>query len=75
MQSPIGYLPAKGSLDTSGVDVDAASMAELLQISPDDWRSEADNIGEFFGKFGNRLPPQMEEQRQALIKRLQDMRS
>src|SRR5437870_3417776 len=29
VESPIGYLPAKGAIDTSGLDVDAAMMEEL----------------------------------------------
>jgi phosphoenolpyruvate carboxykinase (GTP) len=70
VKSPIGYLPAKGAIDTSGLNVDAATMDELLSVSTEDWRNEANGIGEFFGKFGDRLPAEMEAQRQALVKRL-----
>jgi phosphoenolpyruvate carboxykinase (GTP) len=70
VDSAIGRLPAKGALDTSGLDVDAATMDELLHVSRDDWRGEVEGIGEFFGKFGKRLPAEMESQRQALAKRL-----
>jgi phosphoenolpyruvate carboxykinase (GTP) len=70
VDSPIGRLPAKGAIDRSGIDVDAAMMDELLHVSRDDWRGEVDGIGEFFGKFGKRLPAEMEAQRQALAKRL-----
>ena len=31
-------------------------MTELLTVSKDDWRAETESIGEFFGKFGDRLP-------------------
>jgi len=70
VESPIGLLPAKGTIDTGGLDVSDATMTELLTASPDDWRREVDGIGEFFGKFGNRLPGEMERQRQGLKKRL-----
>jgi phosphoenolpyruvate carboxykinase (GTP) len=70
VDSPIGQLPAPGAIDTNGLDVDAATMTELLSVSRDDWRAEADGIGEFFAKFGSRLPAEMERQRQALVKRL-----
>jgi phosphoenolpyruvate carboxykinase (GTP) len=70
VDSPIGQLPAKGAIDTDGVGVDAATMDELLAVSKNDWRTEAEGIGEFFGKFGSRLPAEMERQRQALLKRL-----
>ena len=70
VDSAIGRLPAKGTIDTNGLDVDAATMDELLNVSRDDWRGEVDGIGEFFGKFGKRLPAEMEAQRRQLAKRL-----
>jgi phosphoenolpyruvate carboxykinase (GTP) len=70
VESPIGYLPAKGAIDTAGLPVDAAAMEELLSVSRDDWRADAENIGEFFAKFGPRLPAEMDAQRRALVKRL-----
>ena len=69
-ESPIGMLPAKGAIDTSGLAVDGRTMEELLSVSKDDWRREAAGIGEFFGKFDGRLPAEMERQRQGLVKRL-----
>ena len=45
-------------------------MHELLSVSKDDWRKEAEGIGEFFDKFGDRLPAEMSRQREALLKRL-----
>ncbi len=69
-ESPIGLLPAKGAIDTSGLAVDGRTMEELLSVSKDDWRREAAGIGEFFGKFDGRLPAEMERQRQGLVKRL-----
>ena len=45
-------------------------MDELLAVKKDDWRKEVDNIGEFFGKFGDHLPKEMSNQREQLAKRL-----
>ncbi|MBI3783676.1 MAG: phosphoenolpyruvate carboxykinase (GTP) [Deltaproteobacteria bacterium] len=70
VESPIGYLPGNGALDVSGLNLDASTISELLSVSRDDWRTETQGIGEFFGKFGDRLPKEMEAQRQGLIKRL-----
>jgi phosphoenolpyruvate carboxykinase (GTP) len=70
VESPIGLLPAKGAINTDGINVDPAIMDELLAVSKDDWRAEATHIGEFFAKFGDHLPKEMDAQRQALIKRL-----
>jgi len=70
VKSPIGYLPAPGAIDTEGIAVDAATMDELLYVSKDDWKGEADGVGEFFGKIGPHLPREMAEQRAALEHRL-----
>jgi phosphoenolpyruvate carboxykinase (GTP) len=70
VESPIGMLPSKKAIDTTGLDLPAGALDELLTVSRDDWRKEADNLGEFFGEFGDRLPPEMNRQRQELIKRL-----
>src|SRR5215470_8527269 len=70
VESPIGMLPAKGALDTEGLTVAPGALNELLTVSKDDWRKEADNLGEFFGKFGDRLPDEMRRQRQQLVTRL-----
>jgi phosphoenolpyruvate carboxykinase (GTP) len=70
VESPIGWLPAEGALDTTGLDVAPAAMRELLAIDPADWKAEAAGLAEFFAKFGDRLPPELERQRQALLARL-----
>jgi len=70
-KSAIGYLPAKGAIDTDGIDVDHATMEELLRVDAQDWRQEAEGISEFFAKFDKRLPAEMRRQREALVKRLE----
>ena len=69
-ESPIGLLPARGAIDTSGLAADGRTMEELLSVSKDDWHREAEGIGEFFAKFDGRLPAEMERQRQGLVRRL-----
>ena len=70
IESPIGGLPAPGEIDTSGLPLDEPAMARLFDVSRDDWRAEADDMGQFFGKFGKRLPDEIERQRRALLARL-----
>ncbi len=70
VESPIGNLPAKGAIDIGGINVDDQTMAELVSVARDDWRAETESLGEFFGKFGNRLPREIDQQRNALVKRL-----
>ncbi len=69
-EAAIGGLPAKGAIDTGGLQMSNGTMDELLSVSKDDWREEAEGIGEFFGKIGKRLPDEMTRQREALVKRL-----
>jgi phosphoenolpyruvate carboxykinase (GTP) len=70
VESSIGVLPAKGAIDTEGLDVNDTTMQELLSVSKDDWQTDAANIGEFFAKFGSHLPDEVRRQREALVKRL-----
>ena len=70
VESAIGLLPDRSAIDRSGLDVDDGTMEELLSVSKDDWRREAAGVGEFFAKFGARLPGEMTRQREALEKRL-----
>jgi phosphoenolpyruvate carboxykinase (GTP) len=70
VESPIGHLPAAGAIDTTGLSVSPETMKELLSVDAADWRPEATAIGEFFAKFGDRVPPELERQRKALIDRL-----
>jgi phosphoenolpyruvate carboxykinase (GTP) len=70
VESPLGQLPGRDAIDRAGLTLDERTMADLLTVSRDDWRREAEGIGEFFAKFAGRLPPEMEAQRRALLKRL-----
>jgi phosphoenolpyruvate carboxykinase (GTP) len=70
VESPIGHLPAAGAIDTTSLSVSPETMKELLSVDAADWRPEAAAIGEFFAKFGDRVPPDLERQRKALIDRL-----
>jgi phosphoenolpyruvate carboxykinase (GTP) len=70
VESPIGMLPTPDAIDRTGIAVDDATMKELVSVSKDDWKKEVEGVGEFFAKFGDRLPAEMERQRNALAKRL-----
>ena len=59
VETPIGLLPAAGAIDTSGLDIGAADMAELLSIDPSAWAQEAAAIEDHYARFGSRLPPEL----------------
>jgi phosphoenolpyruvate carboxykinase (GTP) len=70
VESPIGLLPPPGAIDTEGLELAPGAMKELLAVNRDDWKVDAESMGEFFARFGDRLPAEIERQRQALIRRL-----
>ena len=58
-ETPIGYIPAPGAIDTDGLDVSAADMDKLLAVDADEWRAEVPSIREHFATFGDKLPEQL----------------
>jgi phosphoenolpyruvate carboxykinase (GTP) len=65
VKSPIGYLPAPGSIDLSNLDVSDADIAELLRLDPAQWLAEVENIAGYFKQF-DRLPEALGEQLERL---------
>jgi len=72
VDTPIGRLPAAGALDTSGLDIDPAVLADLTTVDRERWRSEAPQIEAHYEIFGERLPAVLVDQLKALEKRLAD---
>jgi len=70
-KTPIGYLPFKNDLDLEGLDITDKEMEELLKVDRTEWNAEAEDIKSFYDKFGNRIPPEMLEELDALKKRLE----
>jgi phosphoenolpyruvate carboxykinase (GTP) len=68
--TPIGYLPAPGSLDLDGLDVTWTDLALLLTVDTEAWRLEAEHIPEFFRTFHRHLPARLWELHQELVDRL-----
>jgi phosphoenolpyruvate carboxykinase (GTP) len=68
--SPIGYLPRVQDIDLEGSGVDEAVLADLLSVDPDLWKAEAQGIREFYGKFGDKLPPVLKKELEGLESRL-----
>ena len=72
VDTPIGRLPSKAALDTSGLDVTEAQLDLLLSVDADAWREEAKSIPEHYERFGEHLPKELWAQYDALVKRLGD---
>jgi phosphoenolpyruvate carboxykinase (GTP) len=69
-ETPAGYVPTVDGIDTADLDVDEATMAELLHADPDGLRQELPMIHEHFARFGDRLPQELRDQLEQLEARL-----
>jgi phosphoenolpyruvate carboxykinase (GTP) len=70
VETPIGYLPAPGAIDLSGLDVSDQDMAELLRVDVNAWLLEVESIKKHYSQFGDRLPQGLKDELNALEKRL-----
>ena len=55
----IGSLPRPADLNMDGLDVSAESLQALFSVDPALWRKEAAEIGDYFARFGARLPAEL----------------
>ncbi|GGH36874.1 phosphoenolpyruvate carboxykinase (GTP) [Microbacterium album] len=70
VETPIGRIPAAGSLNLDGIDVPESDLDELFSIDADSWLAEADLTEEFYAIFGDRIPADLRAQLEALRTRL-----
>jgi len=56
VETPIGYLPSPEALNLEGLDIDAATVRELLAVRPEAWRKELEHIEEYINSFDERTP-------------------
>ena len=72
VETPIGYLPAAGAIDTSGLDVTDDQMAELLNVNVEEWLNEIESIREHYARFEETLPEALSDELAALEARLRE---
>jgi len=70
IETPIGRIPAPGSLNFAGLDISDAQIAELFAIDKDSWLAESDLTEAYYDKFGDRIPAALRGQLSALRARL-----
>ena len=70
-ETPIGLIPPVGEegIDTRGLEVPEADMAELLRVDVEEWKAQLPHFHEHLGKF-ERLPGELHAQLKALEERL-----
>ena len=72
VETPIGYLPASGAIDTSGLDVTDDQMEELLDVDVEEWLNEIESIREHYARFEETLPEALSDELAALEARLRE---
>jgi phosphoenolpyruvate carboxykinase (GTP) len=60
IDTPIGYVPAPGAIDTAGLDVTREDVEKLLRVDGDEWAAEIPLIREYYASFGGRIPDELE---------------
>ncbi|MSO86499.1 MAG: phosphoenolpyruvate carboxykinase (GTP) [Acidimicrobiia bacterium] len=70
VDTPIGRVPAPGSLDTDGLTINQDTLAELLQVDVNSWRAEVPQLEEHYATIGATLPQGLRDKLQELEKRL-----
>ncbi|MBC7270342.1 MAG: phosphoenolpyruvate carboxykinase (GTP) [Streptomyces sp.] len=70
VETPIGVLPAKGALDTDGLELSDSDLDFLLTVDKDVWREEAALVPEHLNTFGDHTPKELWDEYRALVQRL-----
>ena len=69
-ETPIGNVPRPQDLETDGLDLAPERLAELLAVDEDLLGDEVDQVRGHLEKFGDRLPPELRSQFEALERKL-----
>jgi phosphoenolpyruvate carboxykinase (GTP) len=59
IDTAIGHLPGPTDINLKGLDVDAATMQELLAVPAEPWRREMSDFRKYLQEFGERMPKAM----------------
>ena len=70
VKTPIGYVPAQGALNVTGLKITPKAVEELLHVDPHAWLEEVHLLHDNFASFGEHLPPELANQLEALTQRL-----
>lgn len=69
-ETAIGYVPKPEDINLEGCSVDKETLKGLLNVDTETWKKEAEGIKEFYKKFGDKLPKELNEELASLESRL-----
>ena len=70
VETPIGHVPTPESLDVDGLGLTDAQLEKALAVDVEEWKAEIPQIEEWFAKFGDQLPVQLQVELDGLKERL-----
>ncbi|NLU66669.1 phosphoenolpyruvate carboxykinase (GTP) [Streptomyces sp. HNM0574] len=70
VETPIGHVPPKEALDTSGLQLSDEEMDFILSVDKEVWRDEAALVPEHLNTFGDHTPKELWDEYRALVERL-----
>lgn len=70
IETPIGTIPTKESLDLDGLNISDEDLDELMNIDINGWLDELPTIKEHYAKFGAKLPQGLKDELDELEVRL-----
>jgi phosphoenolpyruvate carboxykinase (GTP) len=70
VDTPIGRVPSTTAIERTGLQIDDATMEQLLAVDAEAWRGEVGLVEEHFEYIGERLPQEMRDELTELEKRL-----
>ncbi|BCJ75899.1 phosphoenolpyruvate carboxykinase [GTP] [Catellatospora sp. IY07-71] len=59
VDTPIGLVPDPTAIDTDGLGIAEADLAEALRVDPLEWAEEVPQIEEWFARLGHKLPAKL----------------
>ncbi len=71
IETPVGFLPTKDSLDLDGLEISPADLDELLSIDPEAWLAEIPSMREHLEQFGDRMPKELIDELDGIQTRLE----
>jgi phosphoenolpyruvate carboxykinase (GTP) len=72
VETVIGQVPTKSSLDLTGLDLPEDNIEQLLEVDPRAWKDEAEAQRAFLGTFGPKLPDALWRENEELTARIRD---
>ena len=62
VETAIGYQPKAEDINLEGLDISLDTVKGLLGVDKDLWREEVKGIREYYAKFGDKLPKELNEE-------------